>query len=46
MQCNISMSKSYAKPHEQYRDLLFTTKYGTPLNSQLCSDQLEQLYTL
>ncbi|WP_410496422.1 tyrosine-type recombinase/integrase [Cellulosilyticum sp. ST5] len=42
-QRDVVMSKSYAKPHEQYKDLLFTTKYGTPLNSQLCSDAIRAI---
>lgn len=42
-QRDVIMSKSYAKPHEQYKNLLFTTKYGTPLNSQLCSDAIRAI---
>lgn len=43
VQRDVVMSKSYAKPHEQYKNLLFTTKYGTPLNSQICSDAIRAI---
>ncbi len=40
-QRDVVMSKSYAKPLAGYNNLLFTTKFGTPLNSQLCSDAIK-----
>lgn len=31
------------KPNKEFQDLLFTTKYNTPLNSQIISDAIERI---
>jgi len=41
MQKNVLMSKSNAKPLEGYKDLLFTTKYSTPINAQIYCDAIK-----
>jgi integrase len=37
MQRNVVMGRSTAKPVEGFEELLFTTKFGTPINTQLYS---------
>ena len=41
MQYNVVMSKLSAKPLEGFEDLLFTTKYGTPINAQIMCDAIK-----
>lgn len=43
MQQSVIMSKDYAKPLEGLEDLLFTTKFGTPINSQIYCDAIERI---
>lgn len=41
MQYNVIMSKASAKPIEGYENLLFTTKFGTPINAQIFCDAIK-----
>lgn len=54
LQYNVVIGRMTAKPIPGFEDLLFTTKYGTPINSEiysgaiinqinLCRDNLEQM---
>ena len=45
MQKNVVVSKAplVKKPEEQFYDLLFTTKYNTPLNSQIVWDAIKKI---
>ena len=43
MQQNVIMSKSSAKPVEGFENLLFTTKYGTPINAQIYNDAIKSI---
>lgn len=43
MQHNIVMAKSASKPLEGFEKLLFTTKYGTPLNDSILSDAIARI---
>lgn len=45
MQKNVIKDKAPIEkmPEEQYRDLLFTTKYNTPLNSQIVCDAIKRI---
>ena len=43
MQYNVIMSKSSAKPLEGLEDLLFTTKFGTPINAQILCDAIKAI---
>lgn len=43
MQYEIVMSKHTAKPLKGYEKLLFTTKYGTPINAQIYSDAIRSI---
>lgn len=43
MQRNIIMSKKSAKPLEGFENLLFTTKYGTPLCDQIIIDAIKRI---
>lgn len=45
MQKNIVKDKAPVEkiPEEQYRDLLFTTKYNTPLSSQIICDAIKKI---
>lgn len=42
-QKDIVASKRSYKPIEGYEDLLFTTKYGTPINAQIYSDAIRSI---
>lgn len=42
-QSDIIRSKRYYKPVEGFEDLLFTTKYGTPINVQIYSDAIRNI---
>lgn len=43
MQRNIIMSKKSAKPLEGFENLLFTTKFGTPLCDQIIIDAIKRI---
>ena len=43
LQKNVIMNKSPKKVDEQFQDLLFTTKYNTPLNSQIVCDAIDRI---
>lgn len=43
LQHDIIMSKASAKPVESFEDLLFTTKFGTPINSQIICDAIKAI---
>lgn len=45
MQKNVISGKAPVEkmPEEQYRDLLFTTKFNTPLNSQIICEAIEKI---
>ncbi len=43
MQRNVVMSRQATKPVKRFEGLLFTTKYGTPINSQLYSDSIRKI---
>lgn len=43
LQRNIIMSKKSAKPLEGFENLLFTTKYGTPLCDQIIIDAIKRI---
>lgn len=43
LQKNIVMGKTPKKVGDQFKDLLFSTKYGTPLNSQIVCDAIGRI---
>lgn len=43
MQKNIIASKTPKKVDEKFQDLLFTTKYNTPINSQIMCDAIKRI---
>lgn len=43
LQHDVIMSKSCAKPVEGYENLLFTTKFGTPINAQIICDAIKAI---
>lgn len=43
MQHNVILAKSSAKPIEGYEDLLFTTKFGTPINATILCDAIKSI---
>lgn len=43
LQKNIIQSKTPKKVEAQFQDLLFTTKYNTPLNSQIICDAIKKI---
>lgn len=43
IQKNVISSKSPKKTEKQFEDLLFTTKFNTPLNSQIVCDAIEKI---
>lgn len=43
MQKNIVQARGIKKVEEQFRDLLFTTKYNTPINSQIICDAIKRI---
>ena len=43
MQKSIVKSKSPKKPKTEFEDLLFTTKFNTPLNTQIVSDAIKNI---
>lgn len=42
-QHDIIMNKNYSKPLKGFEQLLFTTKYGTPINVQIYSDAIKSI---
>lgn len=43
MQRNIILSRKTAKPVKGYEELMFTTKYGTPINAQVYGDAVRKI---
>ena len=43
MQKNVVQARGIKKVEEQFRDLLFTTKYNTPINSQIICDAIKRI---
>lgn len=43
LQKNVVMNKNPKKVDEQFQDLLFTTKYNTPLNSQIICNAIDKI---
>lgn len=43
LQRRIVMSKTSKKIPEEFKDLLFVTKYGTPINTQIYSDAIKKI---
>lgn len=43
MQHNVIMGKQSAKPVKGFENLLFTTKLGTPINTQIYSDSIRKI---
>lgn len=43
LQKNVVMNKNPKKVDEQFQDLLFTTKYNTPLNSQIICNAIDRI---
>lgn len=43
IQSNIVKNRLYAKPINGFSDLLFTTKYATPINSQIYIDAIQRI---
>lgn len=43
LQKNVISNKSPKKVEQQFQDLLFTTKYNTPLNAQIISDAINKI---
>lgn len=43
IQQSVIMSKSSAKPIKGFENLLFTTKYGTPINAQIYNDAIKSI---
>lgn len=41
MQRNVVMGRTAAKPITGFEELLFTTKFGTPINTQSYSDAIK-----
>lgn len=43
IQQNVIMGKRSAKPIEGFKNLLFTTKYGTPINAQIYNEAIKSI---
>lgn len=43
MQRNVVMGRTTAKPTEGFEELIFTTKFGTPINTQTYSDAIKSV---
>lgn len=43
MQKNVVQDRGIKKVEEQFRDLLFTTKYNTPINSQIICEAIKRI---